>query len=278
MDYKLHKRLFVIGRRSNLSHRLSQQIENVELIAADDLHLLPELLEQHDGANLIYNLHYKSAWLGRRDMPEAYASYSFQRLAEFVAICRNSHRQIGKIIFTSSSAVYGDNALAEESCRCDITNLYASLKFASEMFIHEHLADTGIPLVIARVFNMYGGRDEFSVISKIADAISREVEFHVANHGRPVRDFVHVLDVAEIYRRLLESTFTGVVNVGSGNGLSVGDVIKKAETAFQRRLKTVHIQRNEINHSVASIDKLAEAIGPFDFISVDQFYQKLAVA
>lgn len=274
----MNKRIFVVGKRSNLSLTLHQHLDTVKLIGGDELHLLPELLEQDYGISLVYNLHYKSTWLGRRDTPEEYARYSFQRLAEFVAICRHSHQHIEKIIFTSSSAVYGDNAKAGESDRCEITNLYASLKFASEMFIKEHLTDTGIHLVIARIFNMYGGRDEFSVISKIADAISHEREFRITNDGRSVRDFVHVVDVAEIYRRLLESTFTGVVNVGSGSGLSVNEVIKKAEKSFGQRLNTVNIPRNEINCSVACISKLTEAIGPIRFVSVDQFYEKLTTA
>lgn len=278
MQKILSKKLFIIGKRSNLSRELSRIVDGTNLVSGDELQQLPELLAQAGRSDIVYNLYYKSAWLGRRDTPEAYARYAFQRLAEFAAICRDAQQYIDKVIFTSSSAVYGSNAWAAESDQCNITNLYASLKFASELFLREHFADTRILLVIARVFNMYGGDDEFSVVSKIANALSLRVGFQVSNHGCSVRDFVHVRDVVEIYQQLLASSFSGVVNVGSGTGLSVSDLIKKAEMAFKRRLQIAHVERNEIDSSVACIDTLLGAVGSMEFFSVDQYYQEQCAA
>ncbi len=121
---------------------------------------------------------------------------------------------------------------------------------------------------------MYGGADEFSVVSKIANALSLGTGFQVSNHGRSVRDFVHVRDVVEIYQRLLASTFSGVVNVGSGTGLSVSDLIEKAEMAFKRRLPVSYVERNEIDRSVARTDALLKAVGPMKFRPVDQYFQE----
>ncbi len=271
----MHKSiLLIIGGRSNLSRELGRTVKGSKIIAGDELQKLPELLAQEGRSNVVYNLYYKSAWLGRRDTPVAYARYAFQRMAEFTAICRDAQQYIDKVIFTSSSSVYGSNPWAAESDRCDITNLYASLKFASELFLREHLADTRIALIITRVFNMYGGADEFSVVSKIANALSLGTGFQVSNHGRSVRDFVHVRDVVEIYQRLLASTFSGVVNVGSGTGLSVSDLIEKAEMAFKRRLPVSYVERNEIDRSVARTDALLKAVGPMKFRPVDQYFQE----
>jgi UDP-glucose 4-epimerase len=207
-------------------------------------------------------------------MPVDYSRDAFHRLAEFTAICRDSQQHIAKVIFTSSSAVYGTNAWAAESDRCEITNLYSSLKFASELFLREHFADTRITLIIARVFNMYGGTDEFSVISKIINALILGEKFQVSNEGQSVRDFVHVRDVVEIYLRLLDSNFSGVVNVGTGIGLSVSNLIEKAEITFNRRLKVAYVKRNEIERSVARFDVLQEAVGAIEFYSVDQYFRE----
>lgn len=264
--------LFIIGKRSNLSRELACTLNGPRLISGDEIQQLPELLIRAGRSDIIYNLYHKSSWLGRRDMPKDYARYSFQRLAEFTSICRDSQHYINKVIFTSSSAVYGNNALATESDRCDITNLYASLKFASELFLSEHLADTHISLVIARLFNMYGGDDSFSVVAKIANALSQRAKFQLSNHGGSVRDFVHIRNVVEIYQRLLTSSFCGVVNVASGKGLSVSDLIVKAETAFRRRIQVEHVVRPEIDRSVACIDTLVRAVGPMEFNSVDKYY------
>jgi nucleoside-diphosphate-sugar epimerase len=268
----MKNKLFIIGKRSNLSCELNRVVEGSKLISGDEFHRLPELLAEADRSDVVYNLYYKSAWLGRRDTPEAYARHAFQRLAEFATICRDSRHYIDRVIFTSSSAVYGNNPCASESDQCQITNLYASLKFASELFLREHLADTSIGLVIARVFNMYGGGDEFSVVSKIAKAVIFGNEFTVANNGSAVRDFVHIQDVVEIYRRLLASRFDGVINVGSGVGLSVSDLIEKAEAAFGRTLRLTYVERDEIAHSIACSAALIRAVGPKDFIPVDRYF------
>jgi nucleoside-diphosphate-sugar epimerase len=270
--YSMTNKLFIIGKRSNLSCELNRLIAGSKLISGDDLHLLPDLLAAAGRSDVVFNLFYKSAWLGQRDKPEAYARYAFQRMAEFTKICRDYRHYIDRVIYTSSSAVYGNNTLASESDQCLITNLYSSLKFASELFLREHLADTSIRLVITRVFNMYGGDDEFSVVSKIAKAFAQGNEFTVANNGGAVRDFVHIQDVVVIYQRLLESQFDGIVNVGSGVGLSVSNLIEKAEAAFGRTLRLTHVERDEIAHSIACSDALIRAIGPKDFIPVDRFF------
>jgi UDP-glucose 4-epimerase len=253
-------------------------ISNSRCISGEELHLLPEFLVQAGRSDLVYNLFYKSARLARRDEPEVYARYAFQRLSEFTAICRNNQQYIDKVIFTSSSSVYGSSALGVESDQCEITNLYSSLKFASELFLREHLFDTSIRLVIARVFNMYGGVDEFSVISKIANAISKGLEFRVSNRGSSVRDYIHISDVVEIYRRLISSSFSGVINVATGAGLSLIDVIEKAEIAFDRRLRVACVASNEIERSIACVDKLLSVVGPINFYSVDQYFKEKSIA
>lgn len=77
----------------------------------------------------------------------------------------------------------------------------------------------------ARVFFPYGpgeppGRLIPAVIGAVLDG--RPVE---TTHGRQVRDFIHVADVAEALRRLLRAEAEGAVNVGSGRPVALRDVI-----------------------------------------------------
>jgi UDP-glucose 4-epimerase len=125
---------------------------------------------------------------------------------------------------------------------------------------------------------MYGGTDEFSVLSKITRALTLGEVLQVSNDGRSVRDFVHVRNVVEIYQRLLASNFSGVLNVGSGSGLSVDNLIVKAEMIFKRSLQVAYVKRNEIDRSVAQIDLLLSALGAIEFYSVDQYFQEQCLA
>lgn len=267
---------FIIGRRSNLSRALATHIAGARLIASDELSLLPDQLADAGKSDLIYNVYYKSSLLGQTDAPDTYAHYAFTTLATFVSLCLEHRNHINTIVFTSSSAVYGDNARAVETDKTDITNLYASLKLASEFFLKDHLKNTSIRLIIPRVFNMYGGDDEFSVVSKIAAAIINNREISVANNGRSVRDFVHIDDVAEVYKKLLKSTGDGVINVGTGEGISVQQLINIAEASFSRPLRIMHTKRDEIARSVACTDLLTRTIGSYSFKTIDSYYRNRA--
>jgi nucleoside-diphosphate-sugar epimerase len=266
------KNTLIIGKRSNLSRALASRVADARLIASDELHTLPALLVNTGSSDLIYNVYHKSALLGQTDTPEVYAKYAFTTLAAFVSLCLEHHRHINTVIFTSTSAVYGNNAHAAETDKTDITNLYASLKLASEFFLKDHLKNTSIRLIIPRVFNMYGGDDEFSVVSKIAAATVSGREIAVTNNGRSVRDFIHISDVVEIYWKLLQSSCDGVVNVGTGSGVSVEQLIEMAEAAFGRTLHTSYTNRDEIARSVARIDLLTRTIGHHPFKTVDSYY------
>jgi len=270
------KNTLIIGKRSNLSRALASRITGASLVVSDELSTLPALLADAGTSNLIYNVYHKSALLGQTNAPEVYAKYAFTTLAAFVSLCLEHRRHINTVVFTSSSAVYGNNAHAAEADKTDITNLYASLKLASEFFLKDHLKNTSIRLIIPRVFNMYGGDDEFSVVSKIAAAMVSGREISVNNNGRSVRDFIHISDVVEIYLKLLQSSYDGVVNVGTGKGISVSQLIKMAEAAFSRTLRASHTDREEIARSVARTDLLTRTIGPYSFKTIDSYYRDCA--
>lgn len=78
----------------------------------------------------------------------------------------------------------------------------------------------------ARLFFPYGpGEPPGRLIPAVMNAVldGKPVE---TTHGRQVRDFVHVADVAEALRRLLRAEAAGPVNVGSGESVSLREVIE----------------------------------------------------
>jgi UDP-glucose 4-epimerase len=266
------RKMIIIGKRSNLSRSLAARVEGARLVGSHELCTLPTLLAESGPCDLIYNVFYKSALLDQISAPELYEKYAFTSLAEFVSICLEHLDNINTVLFTSTSAVYGNNRRASEAHKTDITNLYASLKLSSEFFLKEHFKDTPIRLVTARVFNMYGGDDEFSVVSKVASALVDGAEIAVNNNGSSVRDFIHISDVVEIYLKLLQSSREGVVNVATGEGISVDQLIEMAQSIFQRRLNIAHVRRDEITHSIACTDLLKRTIGDYSFKKVGSYF------
>tara|TARA_B110000444_G_scaffold147608_1_gene137988 strand:+ start:122 stop:1027 length:906 start_codon:yes stop_codon:yes gene_type:complete len=270
---KMNKNIFIIGSRANLSKNLKKSIPRAQIIPSNDVKDLIKLLKQAGKSSIIYNVSYKSSLLAKRDQPEAYAKYSFEILSQFVSVCLKLEHLIDKVIFTSSSAVYGENLNAKEIDPINITSLYASLKFSSELFIKEHLEDTSIKLQIVRIFNMYGGLDNFSVVSSIGRSISQKRFFTLINNGESLRDFIHISDVVEIYKRLLISESSSIVNIGTGSKTPVRAVIEAAEKVFGIKLLTADLRRKEIAFSCACTDNLLSIVGNIKFIPVIQYFE-----
>ena len=89
-------------------------------------------------------------------------------------------------------------------------SLYSSLKITSEKLIEGFCSEMNIDYIIARVFNMYGGNDNFSVISKIINASLLKKTLHLVNNGTSVRDYIHINDVVNCYKLMLKSNAHGV--------------------------------------------------------------------
>ena len=77
-----------------------------------------------------------------------------------------------------------------------------------------------------RLFNLYGENDSFSIISKIKNSIKQKKSLKIFNHGKNVRDFIYVDDVANIYKKLLKTKkYPRYLDIGTGSGIEIKSII-----------------------------------------------------
>lgn len=103
--------------------------------------------------------------------------------------------------------------------------LYGKAKHATRLLLEAAAADLGIEFAWGRVFFLYGPDEAHG---RIVAAIARALlvgERVATGDGTQVRDFLHVEDVAGAFAALLDSSVTGAVNVGSGEGRKLRDLI-----------------------------------------------------
>ena len=85
-------------------------------------------------------------------------------------------KNLNKIIYTSSSSVYnlynGFNLYDKKLTNRDI---YSITKYLSEKILIDFSNKNGIDLKIARIFNVYGGDENFSIISKIVKSYQKRI-------------------------------------------------------------------------------------------------------
>lgn len=171
-----------------------------------------------------------------------------------------------KLIFSSTSAVYGNNTqgMVDEFSPTTPMNAYGASKLAVEALLRDFSNSNGVKCVSFRLFNVAGADpvDDLGesfikrqhLIPRILDKMAAgggKFEVFGVNYptddGTCIRDYVHVMDIAEAHVLALQSmdTLEGpqIFNLGSGKGYSVLEVISACERVTGYTLKRVYKPR-----------------------------------
>lgn len=264
----------IIGKGSNLSNRLTNYIEETMLLSTQNIlnRDVPWDNFKDEKINIIFNNFQKASMLNDLSDPVKYIEYSILSTS-IVLENLAKYKNINKIIYTSSSSVYGNNIFCKESDEIKPINLHASLKASNERLIEQFCALHEINYTIARVFNMYGGNDNFSVVSKIINSYMNDNTLNVANHGSAIRDFIHIDDVANIYKEILAIKNLPVLNIGTGEGVSIKNIIDHLRLN-NIEIKTLNTSRNEIKMSTADNSLLLSNVEINSFTKVEDYILK----
>jgi|SaaInlLV_10m_DNA_3_1039740.scaffolds.fasta_scaffold16261_2 nucleoside-diphosphate-sugar epimerase len=261
----------VIGKNSNLSNTLLEKVDNVVLVSSRDIISNTDVLKKYknDKKNIIFNNFHPSNKLNEVGNYINYIQNSIAVTAMVLEYFRDS--EINKIVYSSSSSVYGDNSeKCKESDFVNPLNFYSSVKLANEMLIREYCNAASIDYTITRIFNMYGGNDNFSIINKIIQSYVNNSDLLLRNKGQSVRDFIHVDDVALIYSKLLNIKGVPILNVGTGRGISIASILdflikKGVDVSY-----AVQFQ-DEIATSISDNALLLSSIGNIDYVDVNNY-------
>jgi nucleoside-diphosphate-sugar epimerase len=115
-------------------------------------------------------------------------------------------------------------------CRNGVTplrpaTLYGACKHALHVTLEAYAGASGLEFVWPRVFSAYGpGEHESRLVPSVIRALVRG-EVAKCTHGRQVLDYVHVNDIAAGVVASLESDHQGSIDITSGVGISVRDVV-----------------------------------------------------
>jgi UDP-glucose 4-epimerase len=267
MTYKT----LIFGSRSNLSRRLKENINNSELISSEAVLNNKNYLEKFksfENINIIINSFYPASSLNNFVEPEVYIQSSILTLANVLNQIKKFQLNIGRVLYSSSASVYGVNSLCHEDDALMPLSLHSSLKISSEKLVEGFCREINIDFIIARIFNMYGGDDKFSVISKIINASLSKKTLHLINYGDSIRDYIHINDVVSCYKLMLEGNAHGVINVASGKGESVKNILDFLKVKDINNFNIKHHKKHEVEISIANTNKLSDIIDCNNFIDI----------
>lgn len=176
------------------------------------------------------------------------------------------------VVYLSSSAVYGEQpvGLISETAVPSPGTIYAVCKVACENFLRVLGAEYGLEWTVLRLFATYGPGHRPSTAQGIVNVLLTQLLAgdHVVVRGSlaRVRDLIYVDDAAEaIVTCLGEPRVRGrVLNVGSGVGTTVGQVLDGLCEALGRDRSTLEIEEEpgtagDPLYSVADVRAFSEA-------------------
>lgn len=183
-----------------------------------------------------------------------------------LSLLRCTKRQkIGHIVFSSTCAIYGEPSGSDlvESSPVAPVNPYGETKLASEWALAAHARAHGMGVTALRYFNAAGahpdgtlGEDhdpESHLIPLALNAVAFPDKLlnifgldWPTPDGTCIRDYVHVMDLAEAHVLALSTSKPGMfraINLGTGTGASVRQVIDMVSRVTGRTVPTVAAAR-----------------------------------
>jgi UDP-glucose 4-epimerase len=190
---------------------------------------------------------------------------------------------IRRFVFSSSAAVYGnpDTTPILEDHRKEPVNSYGETKLMFERILAWYARAYGWGVAALRYFNACGSSGgvgerhdpETHIIPLLLQAAAGEIEAfaifgsdYATPDGTCLRDYVHVLDIADAHMRtmqLLERPGVEAFNIGTGKSHSVKEIIQVAERVTGRRIPVRAASRRPGDPAIlcASPEKLRRALG-----------------
>ena len=172
--------------------------------------------------------------------------------------CRKN--DIGKLVFSSSAAVYGDEEPPlRESMSCRPINIYGASKMAAESYISAYANSYGLDATIFRFFNVYGPGCKGVVRTFIKEALNRR-KIVIKGDGSQTRDFVYIDDVVDAIIKAFSKKGLGPYNIGTGVETSISKLADMV-SQLSGKLAITHCssRKNDIKRSFADVSKASEA-------------------
>jgi len=187
-----------------------------------------------------------------------------------------------KVIFASSSSVYGDveTIPITEDFKKNPLNPYAKTKIQDEDLALKY-NQLGASIIGLRYFNIFGiGQSSLyaGVITKFIQRISEKKPPIIFGDGSQVRDFIYVEDVAKANLCAMESKASqGFFNVGSGIATSILDLANMFIKASHLDMKPVFEKplKGEIKMSQADLTLIKKTLNWKPEINFEDWIKKI---
>ena len=214
--------------------------------------------------------------------PELYKQVNIEGTLNLLKLCKE--KGVTKFVFASTAAVYGnpDDFPVTESSKEAPVNVYGQTKLEIDKYLAKNALEQGLSAISFRFFNVGGAlknaegkwlKIKHEGATHLIPSILRSSEEKPllifgndwpTTDGTPVRDFVHVLDLADaLVESLTHLDKPGhkIINLGTATGSTVLEVVKAAEIALGRKINFKFTdKRAGDSYALVTSNKIAKEI------------------
>lgn len=244
---------------------------------------LDEVLAKHKPAAI---LHFAALIEVGESVKDPVSFYENNVIGTLTLLSAAQAAGVGAFVFSSTCATYGlpQSVPLDESHRQVPINPYGRTKYIVEQALADYDQYKGLRSVVLRYFNAAGadfeGRigewhtpETHAIPLAIDAALGRRQGFKVfgsdydTRDGTCVRDYIHVLDLADAHVRAVEYLLRGgesvALNLGTGTGTTVKELLGTIETVSDRPFPVEYVGRREGDSTtlVANNDKARDVLG-----------------
>ncbi|MDP2958843.1 MAG: GDP-mannose 4,6-dehydratase, partial [Longimicrobiales bacterium] len=204
------------------------------------------------------------------EQPALYADVNVTGTALMLDFVRE--RGIGSVVFASSSSVYGNSPtipFSESAQVYDPISPYAATKLAGELLCRTAHNLTGVSVVAARLFTVYGPRQRPDLaIHKFARLLAAGRSIPRFGDGTTARDYTFVDDLVSGLTAALALTRSTrglfeIVNLGSDRPVTLSELIRVLgeEMGAEPRIEQLPSQPGDVERTWADITRARELLG-----------------
>lgn len=229
---------------------------------------------------LVIHLAGKAGAVNSLKNPLDYISYNVNGTVSVLEAMKEA--EVEKIIFASSSAVYGlDNtAPYHEEMHLGLpTTPYAASKQSAENFLKMYHKFYDTSVVILRLFSVYGPRQRpDSGMAQFMNANLKNQNMAIYGEGKILRDYAYITDVANSFvlaKQFLEkqeNTCFEIFNIANGNPVDINTLFNKLEAATHTKtpLSYKKSPTGILSATYAGLQKAEKILGYKPKVTVDE--------
>lgn len=227
-------------------------------------HLFDEALKNRPPLDCVIHLAARAGVRPSLENPMLYMDVNVLGTTQLLETMKN--RGLKRLIFASSSSVYGNNTKTpfSESDPVDRPiSPYAASKRAGELICHNYHHLFGLDVFCLRFFTVYGPRQRPEMaITMFAHKILKGETIDMYGDGSTRRDYTYIDDIVDgICAAIANLSGFKILNLGGSGTVTLSEMIEGLQVALNRRANIVQkpMQPGEVQQTVAD-PTLAEAV------------------